>query len=96
MSEWRVLPIALDLDASFKAKMMKDLGLDTHELSSSAWCKSRDCHVCSLNECLILGWTGESCLSTCPLMQSSGHPDRRILDLCLGKAPVLLSFHFIC
>lgn len=80
MSEWRVLPVAWDVDASFKGKMMKDLGLDTDELSSSAWCKSRDSRVCPLNECLILGWTGESSLITCPLMHSSGHPD--LQDSC--------------
>ncbi|TRZ15445.1 hypothetical protein HGM15179_011692 [Zosterops borbonicus] len=29
MSEWRVLPVARDVDAAFKAKMIEDLGLDT-------------------------------------------------------------------
>lgn len=95
MTEWRVLPVARDVDAAFNAKMMKDLGLDTRELGSSVWCESRDSHLCALNEGLILGWTGESSLIPCPLMHSSGHPDRRILVLCLSKALLLLSFHFI-
>lgn len=93
MCEWRLLPVAWDLDASFQEEMMKDLGLDAHKLSSSAGCKSRDSQECFLNECLTLAWTGESSLITQPLMQSSG-----LQDSCPLPRPSssVVKFCFFC